>query len=196
VEQRGAALDRRPIIAANWKITQEAFCEAFHVNATHPQILPYIGEEEAFRKQDHQRAVVVGERTLGQGIVRSLSPEVREAAPKWIEEVLRGMTQSFGATYTLTLTAGAPVTMNHPELVSFAIPTLESALGKENVIVQRPQMGAEDFAYMLEARPGAFIFCGNGDTAGLHHPEYNFNDEAIVHGTSYWIKLVENALAA
>jgi hippurate hydrolase len=57
-------------------------------------------------------------------------------------------------------------------------------------------MGAEDFAYMLEARPGAFIFCGNGDTAGLHHPEYNFNDEAIVHGTSYWIKLVENALAA
>ena len=57
-------------------------------------------------------------------------------------------------------------------------------------------MGAEDFAYMLEARPGAFIFCGNGDGAGLHHPAYNFNDEAIVYGTSYWIRLVENSLAA
>ena len=59
-----------------------------------------------------------------------------------------------------------------------------------------PMMGAEDFSYMLEARPGAFIFCGNGDSAGLHHPAYNFNDEAIVFGTSYWIKLVENTLAA
>jgi hippurate hydrolase len=57
-------------------------------------------------------------------------------------------------------------------------------------------MGAEDFSYMLEARPGAFIFIGNGDTAGLHHPAYNFNDEAIVYGTSYFIKMVETALAA
>jgi metal-dependent amidase/aminoacylase/carboxypeptidase family protein len=59
-----------------------------------------------------------------------------------------------------------------------------------------PMMGAEDFSYMLEARPGAFIFIGNGDTAGLHHPAYNFNDEAIVYGTSYFIKMVETALAA
>ena len=49
---------------------------------------------------------------------------------------------------------------------------------------------------MLQQRPGALIFCGNGDSAGLHHPAYNFNDEAIVYGTSYWIKLVENTLAA
>ncbi len=59
-----------------------------------------------------------------------------------------------------------------------------------------PMMGAEDFAYMLEARPGAFIFCGNGNTAGLHHPAYNFNDRAIFYGTSYWIRLGENSLAA
>ena len=65
-----------------------------------------------------------------------------------------------------------------------------------NVHEMPPLMGAEDFAYMLEERPGAFIFCGNGDSAGLHHPAYNFNDEAIVFGTSYWIKLVENTLAA
>ena len=57
-------------------------------------------------------------------------------------------------------------------------------------------MGAEDFSFMLEARPGAFIFVGNGDSAGLHHPAYNFNDDVIPIGTSYWVKLVENALPA
>jgi metal-dependent amidase/aminoacylase/carboxypeptidase family protein len=56
-------------------------------------------------------------------------------------------------------------------------------------------MGAEDFAFMLNERPGAFIFCGNGDSAGLHHPAYDFNDEAIPVGTSYWVRLAETALA-
>jgi hippurate hydrolase len=56
-------------------------------------------------------------------------------------------------------------------------------------------MGGEDFSYMLEARPGAFIFVGNGDSAGLHHPSYNFNDEVIPFGTSYWVRLVETAMA-
>ena len=67
----------------------------------------------------------------------------------------------------------------------------EEVAGDANVPEMPPLMGGEDFAYMLEARPGAFIFCGNGDSAGLHHPAYNFDDEAIVYGTSYWIKLVE-----
>ena len=57
-------------------------------------------------------------------------------------------------------------------------------------------MGAEDFSYMLEARPGAFIFVGNGDTAGLHHPAYDFNDDGLPFGISYWVKLAETALAA
>lgn len=56
-------------------------------------------------------------------------------------------------------------------------------------------MGSEDFAYMLEARPGAFIFLGNGPTAGLHHPAYDFNDEALPYGIGYWVSLVETALA-
>jgi hippurate hydrolase len=59
-----------------------------------------------------------------------------------------------------------------------------------------PVMGAEDFSFMLNARPGAFIFNGNGDSAGLHHPQYNFNDDVIPFGTSYWVRLVEKALAA
>jgi hippurate hydrolase len=63
-------------------------------------------------------------------------------------------------------------------------------------IAMAPVMGAEDFSFMLESRPGAFIFVGNGDSAGLHHPAYNFNDDVIPIGTSYWVKLVENALPA
>ncbi len=59
-----------------------------------------------------------------------------------------------------------------------------------------PMMGAEDFSFMLNEKPGAFIWIGNGDSAGLHHPSYNFNDDAIPFGTSYWVKLVETALPA
>ena len=58
-----------------------------------------------------------------------------------------------------------------------------------------PMMGAEDFSFMLNERPGAFIWVGNGESAGLHHPKYNFNDDVIPYGTSYWVKLVETALA-
>jgi hippurate hydrolase len=57
-------------------------------------------------------------------------------------------------------------------------------------------MGGEDFSYMLNARPGAFIFIGNGDTAGLHNPAYDFNDEAISHGISYWVRLAEQRLGS
>ena len=57
-------------------------------------------------------------------------------------------------------------------------------------------MGGEDFSYMLEQRPGAFIFVGNGESAGLHNPSYDFNDEAIPYGASYWVRLVETAMAA
>ena len=58
-----------------------------------------------------------------------------------------------------------------------------------------PTMGSEDFSFMLEARPGAFIFVGNGDSATLHHPSYDFNDEVLPYGMSYWVELVETALA-
>ena len=57
-------------------------------------------------------------------------------------------------------------------------------------------MGGEDFSYMLEQRPGAMVFLGNGNTAGLHNPAYDFNDEAIAVGCSYWVRLVERAMPA
>jgi amidohydrolase len=130
------------------------------------------------------------------GTIRTLTSEVRELVEKRVREVVAGIAQVTGAKIDLVYERGYPVTVNHATQTDVAIRVAEEVAGKNGVSETPPLMGAEDFAYMLEARPGAFIFCGNGDSAGLHHPAYNFNDEAIVYGTSYWIKLVENTLAA
>ncbi|HEY9568382.1 MAG TPA: M20/M25/M40 family metallo-hydrolase, partial [Thalassobaculum sp.] len=67
--------------------------------------------------------------------------------------------------------------------------------GEARVMRQRrPLMGSEDFAYMLNAVPGCYVFAGNGDGASVHHPEYDFNDELLAHGASYWSTLVEREL--
>jgi hippurate hydrolase len=130
------------------------------------------------------------------GTVRTLTAETRELVEKRVREVVVGVAQITGAKIDLVYEHGYPVTMNHAAQTEFATQVAKEIAGEANVHESPPMMGAEDFSYMLEARPGAFIFCGNGDSAGLHHPAYNFNDEAIVYGTSYWIKLVENTLAA
>jgi hippurate hydrolase len=130
------------------------------------------------------------------GTIRTLTEEVRSLVEKRVREVVAGVAQMTGAKIDLVYERGYPVTVNHPVQTEMATRVAQEVGGEGAVGDTPPMMGAEDFAYMLEARPGAFIFCGNGNTAGLHHPAYNFNDEAIVYGTSYWIKLVENSLAA
>jgi amidohydrolase len=130
------------------------------------------------------------------GTVRTLTAEVRELVEKRVREVVAGVAQMSGAKIDLDYQRGYPVVVNHARQTDFATKVAKEIAGETNVEEMPPMMGAEDFAYMLEQRPGAFIFCGNGNSAGLHNPAYNFNDEAIVFGTSYWIKLVENTLAA
>jgi len=130
------------------------------------------------------------------GTVRTLTGEVRALLEKRVREVVDGVAQMTGARIDLEYLRGYPVVVNHAAQTDFAIKVAEDVAGNGNVQEMPPLMGGEDFAYMLEKRPGAFIFCGNGDSAGLHHPAYNFDDEAIVFGTSYWIKLVESTLAA
>jgi amidohydrolase len=139
---------------------------------------------------------VIPQTAVLRGTVRTLTPEVRQLIEKRVKEVVAGIAQMTGAKIDLTYERGYPVTNNHAAQTDFATQVAKEIAGEANVREMSPMMGAEDFAYMLEQRPGAFIFCGNGDSAGLHHPAYNFNDEAIVFGTSYWIKLVENTLAA
>ena len=130
------------------------------------------------------------------GTVRTLTAEVRVLVEKRVREIVSGVAQMTGAKIDLEYLRGYPVVVNHAAQTDFAIKVAEDVAGSGNVQEMPPLMGGEDFAYMLEKRTGAFIFCGNGDSAGLHHPAYNFDDEAIVFGTSYWIKLVEGTLAA
>jgi hippurate hydrolase len=139
---------------------------------------------------------VIPQTALLTGTVRTLNGEVRKMVEKRVREVVAGVAQATGATIDLTYDRGYPVTVNHVGQTDVATRAAKDIAGDANVHEMPPLMAGEDFAFMLEQRPGALIFCGNGDSAGLHHPAYNFNDEALVFGTSYWIKLVENTLAA
>ncbi|NEW87550.1 amidohydrolase [Rhodopseudomonas sp. WA056] len=130
------------------------------------------------------------------GTVRTMTAEVRDMVEQRVRDVVAGVAQVTGTRIDLTYERGYPVLVNHLAETDVAIQIAREVAGEANVMPLPPLMGAEDFAYMLEKRPGAFVFIGNGDSAGLHHPAYDFNDEAIVYGTSYWVRLVETQLAA
>jgi amidohydrolase len=138
---------------------------------------------------------VIPEHVVLAGTVRSLKKEVASLAHERMQAICEGIGKASGTTIDLDFQANYPVTFNHPEETVFAGDVAAVVAGESQVHrAMPPVMGGEDFSYMLEARPGAFIFIGNGDSAGLHHPAYNFNDEVIPVGTSYWVKLVETAL--
>lgn len=126
------------------------------------------------------------------GTVRTLSKENRALAEKRIPEICAGISATFGAQIDVDYKRGYPVMANHEAETAFAA---EVAIEVSGVCHDAPQvMGGEDFAYMLEERPGAYILVGNGDTAPVHHPKYNFNDDAIPAGTSWWVRLAEKRM--
>ena len=130
------------------------------------------------------------------GTARSLDPAVRDLLERRLHEIVDGTAKLYGARATLTYQRDYPMTHNHERETAFAASVASEIVGKNAVDVDTaPMMGAEDFSFMLQERPGAFIFVGNGPTAGLHHPAYDFNDEAIPVGTSYWVRLAETAMA-
>ena len=129
------------------------------------------------------------------GTARALDGKVRDRLEARIAELSTLIAQAHGATARVTYERGYPVTCNHAEQTAFAADTAAAITGNDQVDRDlAPMMGAEDFSYMLEQRPGALIFLGNGDSAGLHHPRYDFADAAIPYGIAYWSKLVERAL--
>ncbi|MEL6752034.1 MAG: M20 aminoacylase family protein [Pseudomonadota bacterium] len=131
------------------------------------------------------------------GTIRCLDPEVRALVHRRMKEICDGIASAYGATLTFNIKDGYPVTFNHAAQTDFAASVAADISGEARVDPNTvPVMGGEDFSYMLLERPGAFIFMGNGDTAGLHHEEYDFNDEAIPVGASYWAKLAETAMPA
>jgi hippurate hydrolase len=140
---------------------------------------------------------VIPQTALLRGTARSLTPKVRDLIEKRLNDVVHGTAQLYGAEVAFTYKRDYPVTRNHERQTAFASAIAGEVVGPERVDNDTPPvMGAEDFSFMLEARPGAFIFVGNGDSAGLHNPAYDFNDEVIPVGTSYWVRLVETALRA
>ncbi|WP_419902466.1 M20 aminoacylase family protein [Kiloniella sp.] len=131
------------------------------------------------------------------GTVRTLDEGVRDLTEQRIQEVVEHTAKAHGATAVLDYKRNYPVVMNHVKETSFAVDIASGISGEDRVDTDaNPTMGGEDFAFMLNARPGSFIFLGNGDTAPVHHPKYNFNDEIIPVGCSYWAKLVETAMPA
>ena len=140
---------------------------------------------------------VIPQRAQLRGTARALSASVRELLKQRVSDIVEGTARAYGAKAKLDYVTGYPVLVNDEGQTAFAAGVAGEVAGAAKVSEQfPPTMGAEDLAYMLQERPGAFIWLGNGDTAALHNPSYDFNDEAIPVGTSYWVRLAETVLAA
>ena len=129
------------------------------------------------------------------GTVRCLDENVRTMAEERLAEIANHVAKAHGCVAEVKYDRMYPPTINHVKQVRFAGEVARSIAGEGNVDMDTPPvMGGEDFSFMLEARPGAFIYVGNGDSAGLHHPAYDFNDEAIPHGVSFFAELVHKSM--
>jgi len=131
------------------------------------------------------------------GTVRTFSVATQNYAERRLTEIAKGVGAALGARVEVRYERGYPAMRNHADEADFAASVAARIAGDEKVHTDTPPiMGAEDFSFMLEARRGAFIMLGNGDSAGLHDPKYDFNDAALPYGMTYWAQLVETALAA
>lgn len=131
------------------------------------------------------------------GTVRCLDEEVRTEVEKRVTEIATHVALAHGCTAEVNYDRMYPPTVNHVKQVRFAGEVARAVAGDKNVDMNVPPvMGGEDFSFMLEARPGAFVYVGNGDSAGLHHPAYDFNDDAIPYGVSFFAELVHKSLPA
>jgi hippurate hydrolase len=138
---------------------------------------------------------VIPERVQLRGTVRTMDKDIRELAEKRIKELTEHTAAAYGATAEIKYKRGYPVMVNAPAQTAFAAEVAAEVVGPNNVTTDAAAiMGGEDFAFMLEERPGAYILVGNGDTAMVHHPKYDFNDDAIPSGSSFWVQLIEKAM--
>ena len=137
---------------------------------------------------------VIPDKAYINGTVRTFDPKVQAMVQERMAAIVEGQAASFGVRAKLNYVVGYPATVNDPDKSAFAAEVAREVAGESRVVADAGrEMGAEDFAYMLNARPGAYLFLGQGDSAGLHHPEYNFNDEVAPVGASFFARLVERA---
>lgn len=127
------------------------------------------------------------------GTVRSMTPEVKTILQTRLNDITVGIAQAMGGSATLDYETGYPATVNSPAETAYAI-TAARAISDHVDENTAPQMGSEDFSYMLLERPGSYIFIGNGESADLHHPAYNFDDNALPFGCSWYAQIAEQRL--
>lgn len=141
---------------------------------------------------------VIPETVTLAGTARSFTSETRDIIETGIGRIARGVASAHGATADVVYERGYPPTVNHVAETELAAAAAERVVGAENVIRGWPPlMGSEDFSYMMEARPGCYVFIGNGaDRPMCHNPNFDFNDDILAVGASYWVSLVESLLAA
>ena len=138
---------------------------------------------------------VIPETAYLNGTVRTFDLSVQEMVIKRMEKIISGLAMSFEVEAKLNYEKGYPPTINHEEATNFAIEVANDVCGPDQVLTSvSKEMGAEDFSYMLEKRPGAYLFLGIGEGAGLHNPNYDFNDAAAPIGASFFARLIEKAL--
>jgi amidohydrolase len=137
--------------------------------------------------------VIPAKARLG-GTVRSFDPEMRDLVERRMGEICAGLSQSFGVEVALDYRRNYPATVNDPEKTAFATEVAAEVAGADGVdAAAQREFGAEDFAYMLEARPGAYLFLGQGEGAYCHHPAFDFNDDIAPIGASFFARVVERA---
>lgn len=138
---------------------------------------------------------VIPEQVELRGTTRTLDSGVQVLLETRIRTVIEATARAYGATASFEYERNYPVTSNGAPQAAFAARVAADIVGEARVVADAPPiMGAEDFSFMLNARPGAMVFIGNGDSANLHHPRYDFNDAVLPVGCSYWVKLIETAL--
>ena len=131
------------------------------------------------------------------GTLRYFKPEIREVLEKRVTQIVEGLCAAHDARATINLMQGYPATVNTDTETELAASVISDIIGDANLRHDLlPSMGSEDFAFMLQRRPGSYVWIGNGTAShGLHHPSYDFNDEILTLGATYWARLVETALA-
>lgn len=142
---------------------------------------------------DSNASNVIAHSVRMEGTVRTLATEVRAQAEERIRALCEHTASAYGATAEVIWTPGYPVTVNHPDQTTFAVEAARAVSDHVDDDTD-PILPAEDFSYMLEARPGAYMFLGNGDTPMCHHPAYVFSDDAIPLGCSWFAELVERRM--
>jgi amidohydrolase len=137
---------------------------------------------------------IIPEEAMFCATIRCFKPDVRALLKKRFHEIVEGHAAAYGVTARIEYDWGYPATINHDDEAEFAAEVAREVVGTDAVDARaNREMGSEDFSYMLEARPGAYLFMGIGPGAGLHHAAYDFNDAAAPVGASFFARLVERA---